>query len=56
MADDLLPRQALHCRELTFYHPFEERYVTVQSELPADFQAVMDQRHLAFPAGELNKI
>lgn len=56
VADNLLPRQALHCRELTFYHPFEERYVTVQSELPADFQAVMDQRHLAFPAGELNKI
>ena len=47
-SDDLLPRQALHCRQLTFYHPCEERTITVKSPVPADFSAVLAQRQFDF--------
>lgn len=52
-ADDLLPRQALHCRQLQFYHPFEEKIITVKSPLPADFRAVLKARHLAYDKNTL---
>lgn len=47
-ADQLLPRQALHCRQLQFYHPFEERVITVKSPLPDDFRAVLKARQLGY--------
>lgn len=35
------PRQALHARELTFLHPDDNRLVTVNSDLPQDFQELL---------------
>jgi 23S rRNA pseudouridine1911/1915/1917 synthase len=37
-----LPRQALHARMLGFTHPFSRQWMEFASELPADFQAVLD--------------
>ena len=39
----LLPRQALHARCLGFVHPSTGREVYFESELPADFRAVLDR-------------
>lgn len=33
-----LKRQALHCHSLTFYHPFEEKFVTVKAPLSTDIK------------------
>ena len=33
-----LQRQALHCHQLTFYHPFKQKIVTFTSLLPYDMQ------------------
>jgi len=38
---DLMPRQALHAKQLGFKHPFTEEAMFFDSELPADFQAVL---------------
>lgn len=37
----LMPRQALHARSLGFQHPTTGKEVYFESELPADFQAVL---------------
>ena len=39
----LLPRQTLHARCLGFVHPSTVREVYFESELPADFRAVLDR-------------
>lgn len=39
-----IKRQALHCRELTFYHPFLEETVTITAEYPEDFRAWKQQQ------------
>ena len=39
----LLPRQALHARSLGFVHPATGREVYFESELPADFRAVLER-------------
>ncbi|WP_102028061.1 RluA family pseudouridine synthase [Salirhabdus sp. Marseille-P4669] len=36
-----LNRQALHCHELAFYHPFQEKWMTFSSELPPDMQELI---------------
>ena len=36
-----MPRQALHARSLGFQHPTTGKEVYFESELPADFQAVL---------------
>ena len=40
---DLLPRQSLHARTLTFTHPTTGEWMSFESELPADMQAVLDK-------------
>lgn len=40
---DLLPRQALHARTLSFTHPTTGEWMSFESELPADMQAVLDK-------------
>jgi len=40
---DLIPRQALHCRELTFSHPFLHKEMHFTASLPIDMQEVLDQ-------------
>lgn len=39
----LMPRQALHAKSLGFYHPMLKKQVFFDSELPADFTAVLDK-------------
>ncbi|MEE8405237.1 MAG: RluA family pseudouridine synthase [candidate division Zixibacteria bacterium] len=39
---DLLPRQALHAQRLEFVHPVKNVRVIIESEIPADFQRVID--------------
>lgn len=40
---DLMPRQALHAKSLGFIHPTSNENMIFQSELPADFQSVLDK-------------
>jgi 23S rRNA pseudouridine1911/1915/1917 synthase len=40
---DLLPRQALHARTLSFTHPTTGEWMSFESALPADMQAVLDK-------------
>lgn len=39
----LMPRQALHARTLGFVHPVSKKKIFVESELPEDFQNVIDK-------------
>lgn len=39
----LMPRQALHAKSLGFVHPVTREWMQFESELPADFQAVLDK-------------
>ncbi len=39
---EILPRQALHAQRLEFVHPVKNVRVIVESEIPADFQKVLD--------------
>lgn len=41
--DVLMPRQALHCRALTFRHPFTEEELTIEAPFPEDFQHWMEK-------------
>lgn len=41
--DDGMDRQALHCHHLSFYHPFKDKTIHLESQLPADFQRVLRQ-------------
>jgi 23S rRNA pseudouridine1911/1915/1917 synthase len=40
---DLLPRQALHARTLSFTHPTTGEWMSFESKLPDDMQAVLDK-------------
>jgi len=40
---DLLPRQALHARTLSFTHPTTGEWMSFESTLPPDMQAVLDK-------------
>ncbi|MCP8968324.1 RluA family pseudouridine synthase [Ectobacillus ponti] len=40
---DVMDRQALHSRTLTFFHPVLERAMTFTAELPADMKAVLQE-------------
>lgn len=40
---DLLPRQALHARTLSFTHPTTGEWMSFESNLPEDMQAVLDK-------------
>lgn len=39
----LMPRQALHAKSLGFEHPVSKQYMQFDSELPADFRAVLEK-------------
>ncbi|TAE89787.1 MAG: RluA family pseudouridine synthase, partial [Runella slithyformis] len=39
----LMPRQALHAKSLGFVHPRTKEWLQFDSELPADFRAVLDK-------------
>lgn len=40
---ELMPRQALHAQSLGFRHPADGRHLYFESQLPADFTAVLDK-------------
>lgn len=40
---DLIPRQALHALSLGFIHPSTKKFIHFESDLPADFQAVLQK-------------
>lgn len=39
----ILSRQALHCSEISFYHPFKGEYATFTSRLPDELNALIKQ-------------
>ena len=39
----IIPRQALHAKSLGFIHPTTKKFMQFDSELPADFQQVMEK-------------
>jgi 23S rRNA pseudouridine1911/1915/1917 synthase len=39
----VMPRQSLHAKSLGFIHPTTKEYVFFDSNLPTDFQDVMDK-------------
>lgn len=42
----VIPRQALHAKSLGFMHPVKKEFMQFESELPADFEAVLEKwRH-----------
>jgi len=45
---DLIPRQALHAKTLTFEHPATHERMVFDSELPADMQAVIEKLRAGF--------
>ena len=40
---ELMPRQALHAKSLGFIHPGTRKFIHFETELPADFTAVLDK-------------
>ncbi|KXT78769.1 RluA family pseudouridine synthase [Streptococcus sp. DD13] len=38
-----IERQALHCHQLTFINPFEDKKLILESPIPTDFQTVIEQ-------------
>lgn len=42
--DACVQRQALHCRELTFYHPFLKEKIVLTADYPKDFQIWKSQQ------------
>ena len=40
---ELMPRQALHAKSLGFIHPSTRKFVHFETELPADFTAVLEK-------------
>lgn len=40
---EVMPRHALHARSLGFVHPATEKNILFESELPADFQALLEK-------------
>lgn len=40
---ELMPRQALHARSLGFIHPATKKFMNFESDLPADFKAVLNK-------------
>lgn len=46
--DDGIERQALHCHRLSYYHPFLEEELVIESPLPPDFQAVLTQLQTSY--------
>ena len=41
--DPFLQRQALHCREISFCHPFTHENIQITAPLPADFSAWLER-------------
>jgi 23S rRNA pseudouridine1911/1915/1917 synthase len=39
----IIPRQALHAKQLGFIHPTTEQYQFFDSELPQDFSSVLEK-------------
>lgn len=42
--DEIMTRQALHCHELTFVHPFTQEEMTINSPFPTDFENWMESQ------------
>lgn len=40
---EILPRQALHAKSLGFIHPSTRKFIHFETELPADFKAVLEK-------------
>ena len=38
---DIMKRQALHCKQLTFYHPFKQETMTFVSDIADDMKAIV---------------
>jgi 23S rRNA pseudouridine1911/1915/1917 synthase len=54
---EILPRQALHARELGFIHPVSGKELFFEADLPADFQTILDKwrRYWKNPNAGLNE-
>ncbi|MBS4770524.1 RluA family pseudouridine synthase [Carnobacteriaceae bacterium zg-ZUI240] len=37
--DDMMKRQALHCKQIRFYHPFTQQHITIEAPMPEDMLA-----------------
>ena len=48
---EIMPRQALHAKTLGFVHPRTEKYVHFDSDLPEDFQGVLEKMRRYNPLG-----
>lgn len=44
----VMPRQGLHCGELSISHPFTGEEITLTCPLPADMQEVLNRRNLTY--------
>ncbi|MBN2851646.1 MAG: RluA family pseudouridine synthase, partial [Clostridia bacterium] len=42
-ASALIDRQALHCRETSFIHPFSKEKISIEAPLPSDMQYLIDE-------------
>ena len=42
---ELIPRQALHARRLSFIHPITSKRLTIEAPLADDFQQILDELH-----------
>jgi 23S rRNA pseudouridine1911/1915/1917 synthase len=39
----LISRQALHCREITFFHPFSQKELRFSAEIPSDMEQLISE-------------
>lgn len=44
---EIMPRQALHAKTLGFIHPHTEKKIFLDSELPEDFQLLLNKLHIS---------
>jgi 23S rRNA pseudouridine1911/1915/1917 synthase len=48
----LMPRQALHAKTLGFIHPLTNKFLSFDSDLPADMKKLVDSLKQSFPRGK----
>ncbi|WP_240794220.1 RluA family pseudouridine synthase [Bacillus sp. BHET2] len=41
---ELIGRQALHCKQLSFFHPIKKEWIYLESEMPSDMRILLDSQ------------
>ncbi len=41
---ELIERQALHCKHLSFFHPIKKEWICMEAELPSDMRMLLDRQ------------